>query len=379
MFFKKNILAILRNYSKAYLQYKNDLHGYGKSLNKHNNKSIVIKMTHSHIYSRFFYTLIKFFSLAGYDIYFPNFDFWYYKKHFYNTSTSNYYSLLFKEQLLIFKNPPKNNNVVFTINDNSFSPDYFTPLLLKKTDFKSVLFIPMPMHPRFYSKGLWDLKISLNVKRKRAIFMAGNFDKKAYLSLNDTPFKMESRVQVYHYLENLGLITDINSITELDSYIKSDNEFSCIIMDTKKAPIPMQHLRETINSFHFFFALPGVHKPLCHNLTEAFSVGAIPIIHETYANLIMPKLEHMKTAIIYKDLKDLESIIHLAYSLNDNQIALLRNNINTYYKTHLTPNAIVEKIITKKHDVMYLQTVQICVKLLSQFTSDTSSQPFISN
>lgn len=348
----------------------------GESKNKSNSlrqkKVIVIQMSKSHIYSRFFYTLIKFFSLAGYTIYFPNFSFKYFLKHFYLKNQNDYYKLLFDDDILIFSPPPKNIAIHLTLTDANLNPDYFTPLLSNKHNSNS-FFIPMTMHPNLYFSEIWNKKLNTKVIKRKSIFMAGNLDSEMYKSFETSLFHMENRIEIYNFLEEKRILKKFNSNQELSTFLENPDDYSCVLVDSKKNRIKSIELRDILNRFSFFLALPGVVKPLCHNLIEALSTNTIPIIDEAYASILVPKLEHMHTAIIYNGLNDLESKINFAYNLNDLQLNLIRNNIANYYESNLTPEAVVNNILKKNYDTMYLQTVQICVKLFSKSQNLLSS------
>ena len=81
--------------------------------------------------------------------------------------------------------------------------------------------------------------------------------------------------------------------------------------------------------------------PLCHNIIEAMSVGAIPILQ--HPELFYPKLEHGVNCIFFEDEKDLIFQIKEVLIMDSSIINNMIENVIEYYKTNLTPKAVVKK------------------------------------
>ena len=82
--------------------------------------------------------------------------------------------------------------------------------------------------------------------------------------------------------------------------------------------------------------------PWCHNLSEAMSVGTIPILE--YAHLCAPPLVHMENCLTFSGLDNVEKTLELALALDQESIATLKNNVIRYYENNLSPESIVNKI-----------------------------------
>mgnify|MGYP006087305173 CR=1 FL=1 len=327
-----------------------------KGIKGNNKKALVIKYSNPYIYNRYFYTLIKFFSLEGFDIYFPVFNYPIYLRSF----KRPYFSLIYKEKLLVFGKKNRRYSIVVELNDNNLSPDYFTSIM--QSDGNNAFHIPMSMHPLFYHKGYWNENIHPEKKRKKSIFMAGNFDKNAYEQFVDTPFNIESRTEVYDYLHKNKILTQVQSLQDLRILLDNENDNMCIILNSFR--INMNELRKIISHFHFYLALPGVVMPLSHNLIEALSVDAIPIIHKNYADLMVPSLKHMDNAIVYDNIEDISAKIELAYNLNEESLSKLTNNVHRYYTENLTPKSVVKKLTSKECGLIYLNAEHHSVEIL---------------
>ncbi|OUR92218.1 hypothetical protein A9Q87_06990 [Flavobacteriales bacterium 34_180_T64] len=361
----KKILSKIISFITSYPAFKKQLKGY-KGVEYPDSKYVVIKMSNSKIHGRYFYTLIKFFSLSGYSIYFPDLNWTYFRKNFHNNPHSDYYQLIFKEKLLVFNDPPIKAQGIVNICSKKLSPDYFSSIHLKENTSINSFHIPMAMHPLFYHNNYWNEDLDLLAKRKKSIFMSGSFDPTVYSGIKNTPFKIESRLEVFEYLKNKKLLKNIDPEEDLNDILNKSSDFSCIILDSRKTPIPMQDLRQSINQFSFYLALPGVIMPLCHNIVEALSVGTIPIIHINYAKLMTPELIHMHDAIIYEDLDELEYCINLAYNIDEETLKSMQKNVINYYNLNLTPSAVIQNITTNSYDVLYLQAEHLSVEILEK-------------
>ncbi len=362
----KKIVSIRRCYLE-YLRAKQKSKVFNEKVKE---KVLIIDVESSHIYHRYFYTMVKFFSIEGYTIYFPRFSFYFFFKDIFISSRSvdGYYDLIFEEGLMVLGEKPKNSdtNVHFKIDGDNLSHDYFSDLLNIRKSPKNSYHIPMAMHPLFYSKKLWNVSIDYNQNRKTSIFMVGNLDINAYAKERMTLFNTCGRIEIIEYLKSRDKVTSIGSALELENFIASDNDQTCLIIDRKDFSIGMPDLRKKLGQFYFYLTLPGVCMPFSHNLIEALSVGAIPIIQKSYAKLMIPKLVHMKNAIIFDDLEDLIPKMEFSYRLTDNQKLELVKNVLNYYNSYLTPSSVVNTMIQNKPTPIYLQAEHNSVELVRE-------------
>ena len=93
--------------------------------------------------------------MEGYTIYFPSFNFHYFKNkvHTKYKPSWNYHQLIYQEGLICFDALPEKTKTVFEINESNLSPDYFTNFFKKETLLKNSYHIPIAMHPKFYNKN----------------------------------------------------------------------------------------------------------------------------------------------------------------------------------------------------------------------------------
>jgi hypothetical protein len=92
----------------------------------------------------------------------------------------------------------------------------------------------------------------------------------------------------------------------------------------------------------FFVAPPGFRMPLCHNLVEAMSVGAIPIVG--YGAWLYPPLRDGFDSLQFSTLDELDSAIERALAADEKEIARLRDGVLSYYDEHLSVDSFARRL-----------------------------------
>jgi glycosyltransferase involved in cell wall biosynthesis len=92
----------------------------------------------------------------------------------------------------------------------------------------------------------------------------------------------------------------------------------------------------------FFLAAPGFRMPLCHNLVEAMSVGAVPIV--SYGDWLDPPLRDGVDCLGYSTLQELETTIERALAMPEDEIARLRSGVLAYYAEHLSVESLARRL-----------------------------------
>jgi len=332
-----------KNYAQDYIAYK----WYNNKCKPNRKPIIAFNIRKPHLYHRYLYTFIKFLHLEGFQIIFPG-SLDQFRKII---NADIYLNLLLKEKIIQFKSTKK-EQVFLELNDNNLSPDYYSFLHRNKTE--NDFYIPMTFHPLFYHEELWNIAVTPKIKKK-SIFMAGNFNEHTYSAIEKTFFKVKSRREIYNFLMKKEILTPFITKVEFRKFLESGVDYKCVILTTNQVSISMERLLDTLSSFTFYFACPGVIIPNSHNIIEAISVGCIPLIQHAYAETFHPPLEHLRTAIIFNDFEDLQDKIKFCYELPDEKITRMSNSIIKYYNNHLTPKAVVRKIKSNKDQKIYLQ------------------------
>ena len=302
------------------------------------------------LYNRYLFNLVKFFEINGYKVYFKP------RVLRYLTLTNQYARLLFKEDNVKFsRSIPPNCVMAFSDRDQAkkelkfLSTHYYEHLAgaeLIKTEHYQV---PMAMHPYMYIQQYWDKQF--HATRKHSIFFAGNFDEKVYSQFSEeNKFPMLDRTAIYNRLKTLAVTVFPKSYQEL---VTSKKEGQVVVVCRDNFAVPMESLRETIAAFAFFLACPGMVMPFSHNVIEAMSVGTIPIIHQNYATLFIPALQHKHNAIVFDD-TDFEKKIEEALHVSETDIDEMIKNVQQYYGHYLSPEAVVNNILTSTGHNIYL-------------------------
>ena len=355
-------LRTIKNYLSSIPAFYQYIYTQRESLTKDKAVYFIIR---KNPYKRYLYTLIKFFDLSGYTVYI--------KKDlalFQTLKNETYTTFLLKERIIYFGVPSPEANPV-TIDEQILSPNYFNrPIsdVLRNHSY----YVPMSQHPLMYYTGWWKQPIE-KVKRKRSLFMAGNFNAADYGAIQtDRLFNVMSRLEVYACLDDKKLLFPIGSLSDIVLFLQQDIDHQIILVDRLLVDIPMQELRNLLGKFDFYFALSGVVIPFSHNIIEAMSVGCIPFMQEEYAKMFSPALVNGKQVITFKNSEDLEERIAYLFTLNETEIAQLRDEVNRYYENYLTPSAVVAKIEENSFETIYLQAEHYSVALINKASSGSA-------
>ena len=300
-------------------------------------------------FKRYLYLLVKFLHLEGYTIYIGK-DF----PTFYNYYKDQYIRFLFSGKLVRTGNPPNGQHVKI-IDDQVLSADYFSNSQLPYL-FNSFYYVPMQQHPLMYHTGWWNEPLA-SLKRKKSLFMAGNFDEQSYAPIEqDGLFKTISRLKIYSFLETNGALYHIPDMQHLRIFLNDEVlDEKVILINRLKTDVPMNELRHILARFSFYFALPGVVMPFSHNIIEAMSAGCIPFLQDEYAAMFKPALINGENAIIFSDEHDLQSTIASLFSLDNDDTKRMRDSVFTYYNTYLTPEKVVGALEETNFTKIYLQ------------------------
>jgi hypothetical protein len=216
-----------------------------------------------------------------------------------------------------------------------------------------------------YHSGIWNNKIDLQKKRLNSIFCYGNFDSKVYDDIKNTHFKVHSRIDLLNFFKGKSAYISLKNSEKITSDNQDFNE-KYIFAIKDNFQIKMDNVRETLSNFNFYLCCPGVVMPLCHNVIEAMSVGTIPLIEKEYAEVMYPNLEHLKNAVIFENLEDLEKIIsNEIFNFHKDDVSEMRKNVLDYYNNYLSPERVVENIneSLQNKDLIYLQAEHRSVKM----------------
>tara|TARA_B100000378_G_C17944138_1_gene377777 strand:- start:155 stop:850 length:696 start_codon:yes stop_codon:yes gene_type:complete len=226
----------------------------------------------------------------------------------------------------------------------------------------------MSEYPGIYRNNIQSDNNKAGQKRKRSVFMSGNIDTAHYKKISRSGFfDIPSRCEVAGFIQEQLYYFKIESLVDLKLYMSGETDYKVILIDTSRQfRIPLNKLKNILQEFHFYLALPGILIPQSHNLIEAMSVGCIPIIHKTYADLMFPTLKHLETALVYDSMGELDELIIKSINLREDQIKSLEYNVQEYYSKHLSPAAVVKKIEENDFSKIYIQAEEKSLALIKK-------------
>lgn len=326
-------------------------------------KVLLVDFKNPNLYHRFFYLLLKFYNISGYQIIYPmTFS------KFRNLRNGDpYLALILKEEnFLSIKDIKQKSNFV-KITDEQFSADYFTNYFSESNLEKNALHIPMSFHPLMYHKNLWNNNVPKNKNRINSIFCYGNFDNKAYLEIERTGFKVINRRKLYEFFKEQAKFHLIKNQENLNQILSEKPIGKYIFAEKYVYPLPMEDVQRTLSKFRFFLCCPGVVMPLCHNVIEAMSVGTVPIIQREYAQVMYPQLENGKNAIIFENIDDLKDILNnKLFNTSESDFKIMSDHVFQYYQDFLSPESVVENINCnlKSDATIYLNAEHRSIKFL---------------
>ncbi len=315
--------------------------------------------------NRYLYSFLKFFHISGYTVYLPK-DRQIISVLSRNRGEFQYASWLLKEGFVKFGKPEKAKTRIW-LEAEQLSNDYFSDFFGHRNHGKK-FHLPICEYPYFYHSGCWDVELDRNKPRKRSVFMIGNCNRELYQEIgNSKIFHLPARAETVEFLYEKDYHKKVNSFEELEKFLGNNEDFRAILIDTsRKFQIGGNQLKETLASFNYYLALPGIEVPYSHNLAEAMSVSCIPILHRNYASIMCPKLEDGTNCFVYGDLNDLNRLIERLFLLESSEVEKMKNKALEYYNEHLSPLAVVEKIEKNNFDKIFIQAEVISLSYLNK-------------
>jgi len=262
-----------------------------------------------------------------------------------------YSAQILKEDYVSFQK--KDPVAVLRLHDDNLDPDYFINLLgpIRKNTYH----IPISMHPNMYRIVDWDWKPSIDQERKNSIFMAGNLDSTAYKKIDVNLFNVLNRLVIHELVSKQENYIEFKRLEQLQVYLSGPEKGHVIMNDRRRFDIPMIGLRKTLSVFKYFIACPGVVKPHSHNLAEALSVGTIPIIQKTYADMLIPALKNGVNCFTFENESDFEYILQKSLEISEKDWIRMSLRVLDYYEINLSPKQVVESLFNNSHDHFLIQ------------------------
>ena len=344
---RKYLVGILQYVSGAIvgLKYKYQL----RAANERNSDNVYLDISDFY-YGRYFYSFIKFFNIEGVRL-----DIRLRPKTFYRLSGTEYGNMVLSERLVSIASPVANGRIIGDGDaDVILAPYDFLPSR-KNSQYN----VPMTMHPSMYSRGFWNKPIERTEARATILFI-GNSNAELYSELDaGDAFDMISRIRLCELLEQSAVCRRLQPGESVPAMKSGD-----FIWASSENRIPRDRFRQTLGDVGFFLCAPGVFMPLCHNLIEAMSVGAIPLIQRSYAELLEPPLEHGVNAMVFNGEDDLLPCVNEALHMDPIEITDMKQRVLDYYEQYLTPSAVVSRILAPETKEIRLLTGKKSVDML---------------
>ena len=197
--------------------------------------------------------------------------------------------------------------------------------------------MPYPMHPATLSK----LKgIDLSELRSRPklvqLLFAGRLDSHYGNPRIERAFGVTNRIvmlkTIHQYLGD-RVATSIG---------ESSSAKPITLVDSRSHGIAAADWLPTLASTNFFLCCPGAAQPMCHNVIEAMSVGAIPVLE--YADRFVPSLQDNVNAICFRGTGRLCDALDRIDQLSAEQVQRIRANVIDHYDRYLRGDQFLRNI-----------------------------------
>lgn len=207
------------------------------------------------------------------------------------------------------------------------------PLLIGRTTLDEFPVMPYPMHPSIAATATPErLHQARRRPKSRTIFFVGNQKPRYGRSTMREGFGVLSR------LETIQAIRDqINRATNVAA------KFDICLRDSRTDPVAPRDWLTTLAMHRVFLCCPGVSQPMCHNVVEAMSVGAIPLIE--YGDHLHPRLTDGVNAICFHGTAGLADAVARLDAMSDDQLADLSRGAVDYYEQHLCGRSFLNRLL----------------------------------
>lgn len=195
--------------------------------------------------------------------------------------------------------------------------------------------------------------------------MAGNFSESYSNGINEKLFNVNNRYSLKKIIESSKFFKKLDLKDEIDFFNNLTDDSIFLIDRLSEYQVSQDKLFYFLSKFNFFFALPGLYMPICHNIIEAMSVGTIPFLQKGYANAFQPQLKNGVNCITFKGTEDLFERIEFLFSLDPNTIIKLQDGVKQFYMDNLSSKKIVFNLVNNNYSRIYLMAEEYSVKQLS--------------
>ncbi|MEM1226490.1 MAG: hypothetical protein AAGJ40_12385 [Planctomycetota bacterium] len=213
--------------------------------------------------------------------------------------------------------------------------DSWTLRITRNPNPNSIVF-PYPMHPKIYEFAQKQMLAELSQSRPReGVFFGGNMDRR---------YGRRKICDEFGVTNRLDLLDHVRSIVghSVATFSRPSSKDSFIIQDSELNPIPRDLWLPTLARHRFFLCCPGVAQPVCHHLTEAMSVGTIPLLE--YGNRLTPPLEDGVNAVCFDGPEGLKQAIVRIRNFTPQHVDWLSTNATRYFEKWLRGEQVLRRV-----------------------------------
>lgn len=208
--------------------------------------------------------------------------------------------------------------------------------------------MPFFVHPTIAAKVGFPFPYQVDGVRHARLFFGGN--------TTEARYSKDILGEVYGVLNRHDMLeiakdtagAGLYRPTDAAAWLASSEDHPFVMFETreKKGGVPVALWMDALANSDFFLACPGVEMPLCHNLIEALSAGAIPILQ--YAQYLPAPLTHGVNALTFDSPATLRQAVTTALSMSREEVVRMRAGVHAYYQQHLAPGCFARLLFDGK-------------------------------
>lgn len=185
--------------------------------------------------------------------------------------------------------------------------------------------MPYPMFPRQILETTTDRMATLRQGSRAGIFFGGNLKAR---------YGRETMMEHFGVMPRLEMIQTVkaNFADRVEPLESNGDARKIVLRDSQTHPIDGSQWMSILARHRFFLCCPGASQPVCHNLIESISVGAIPLIE--YGDRLTPKLIDGVNAICFRGREGLIQAIKRIDRLSIQQLDQMTLAAIDHYDTH---------------------------------------------
>ena len=217
------------------------------------------------------------------------------------------------------------------------------------------LYYPITEHPKYLREGgslrpAESEREKTGKDRKMPVFFAGNIDREVY----DRPHFRE-KYGILNRWETVRYLREDEALDGRTAFYREYRDFrrdledgllsqKIVIFDSKSSAIPTDQWPAVLARCRYFLALPGYSQPFCHNVVEAMSAGAVPLLQ--FPRMFHPHLEEGRDCIAYENYEELSwKALRILEGDYDEIEEGLRKGALEYRRQHLSLDTAAGKLL----------------------------------